>query len=190
MTDVDRWVEILFGEHTILTASQWAKLPSGAGWYYVVAEQKAVMAMPTKGSSRALKIRDAQVRVNLDPDLQFNGKPVYLLTEATANLASADAALKRARSNVERSALELSRTYGKTYYVSRSIAGHLMDGDHYFSVGKSAPCRMSWDGGAMTLDGKKLTWTKSDPQHAQLKGKNVFVHLRMGERYCSTLDRC
>ena len=131
---------------------------------------------------------DAQVRVNLDPDLQFNGKPVYLLTEATANLAAADAALKRARSNVERSAIELSRTYGKTYYVSRSIAGHLMDGDHYFSVGKALlPHELGRRGN--DADGKKLTWTKSDPR-AQLKGKNVFVHLRMGERYCSTLDRC
>ena len=104
---------------------------------------------------------------------------MYVLTEATKRLADAEKVV--ASSPVHKRAIELSKIFGTTCYLSESVVDQLMAGKHYFSVGIGTVTLMNYS--KFVLDGAMLEWCASKgTRYAKLGKEPVFVHLEIGKR--------
>ena len=110
--------------------------------------------------------------------MTHKNEPVYVLNDASRKLKTLE---KIAPSSaVHRQALELSKVFGTTYYLSDSVVAHLEPGIHFFAVGKMPVQQMRFE--KFALDGSKLTWSTGAVRYAMLGKRPVFVLSEVAER--------
>ena len=164
----------LFGKSSKLTKRNWA--PGQRKVFYLVKFAQAVIG--TMLEDGTLKVDDKKGFAIDMQSMSHKGEPVYVLTDATRKLKALE---KIAPSSaVHRQALELSKVFGTTYYLSESVVAHLEPGVHFFAVGKMPVQRMRFD--KFALDGSKLTWSTGAVRYAMLGKRPVFVLSEVAER--------
>jgi hypothetical protein len=170
-------MKILFGPHAKLTKRNWAL---GRHVYFAClqGEWRAVAANAISG----FKMRvDNDTYVLHKSKLTLSDEPVFVLTEASKNLAKIEETTPS--SEIHRQALDLSKIFGQTFYLSQSVVENMMPGDHFFSIGvDSMPQRMKFSD--FSLDGRKLKWAGKGKTHAKLGKEPVFLLMEIGRRMC------
>lgn len=164
----------LFGKCSNLTKRMWA--PGQRKVFYLVKPAQAVVA--TMLEEGALKVDDKKSYAIDMQSMRHRGELVYVLNDASRKLKALEKVAPS--SAVHRQALELSKVFGTTYYLSDSVVEHLEPGMHFFAVGKMPVQKMRFN--KFSLDGSKLTWSTGAVRHAMLGKRPVFVLSEVAER--------
>lgn len=172
----------LFGRNSKLTKRAWA-----VGQRKVLFIEKTSQAVVATMEKDTTLLVDGKRTFGLDPNLSYKGRPVYVLIDATRRLESEEKV--SSTSAVHGRAIELSKVFGTTYYLSESVVTHLMPGHHFFAVGKSPAQRLHYE--KFSLDGKTLTWSSGPVKYAMLGKRPVFVLFDVGRRVTRAKnDKC
>lgn len=161
----------LFGKSVPLSKKNWRKSKS----VYLVPDedeaQVAVVATPSEdGGKRALTADSGGQVYKIDTNkYTLGGRQVRVLVDASRALAGIEKT--PADSEVHAAALELSKVFGDTWYLSKSVVKHLEPGKHVFSIGGDAPAQLEY--GDFAIEDKKLAWS-ADGLCAELDGEPVF----------------
>ncbi len=162
----------LFGKSVPLSRKAWRKSKS----VYLVPDedeaQVAVVATPSEdGGKRALTADSGGQVYKIDTNnYTLGGRQVRV---AGGRVAGGSRGVEKtpADSEVHAAALELSKVFGDTWYLSKSVVKHLEPGKHVFSIGGDAPAQLEY--GDFAIENKKLAWS-ADGLCAELDGEPVF----------------